>query len=246
MNPLLEAVIAGDIAAVQRLKNSQWRFTQDPLGFTPYELAGLLGHRKIEAIFSPLPPQEDFENRFGVTYRSHLTFSSYLLLQEVVDNCPYLLRFPWLTPENYAGAARYSRQLAMGMTAPLHIQWIDESMGWGAFAAKEIAEGSFVGEYTGVVRRIDTSNPDLNDYCFHYPTKLWSRTIFVIDAGKEGNAMRFVNHSDTPNLKPYCFVERRLLHLCFLASRKILEGEQLTFDYGNHYWRHRKKELVRV
>lgn len=257
MTPLLEAVIADDLEAVKKLKNSKWRFTCDPLGFTPYELAQHLGRTQIEALFTPLSElpfkvefqdenprilsREEFQEAFGVIYRPYLTFPSYDLLKEVINNCPYLLRFPSLALENYAGAARYQRRLSTGFTVPLVVKWIDEVMGWGAFAAVDLPESTFIGEYTGIVRRLHRSHPDHNGYCFHYPTKFWSWKYFTVDPLKEGNAMRFVNHSDQPNLKPYCFVERRMLHMCFLSSRKIEKGEQLFYDYGKDYWIRRKK-----
>jgi uncharacterized protein len=262
MNPLQKAVIADDLEAVKKLKDSEWRFESDPLGFTPYELAQVLGKSPIEALFAPLPElsfkvqfpkkpsrilsKEEFQEAFGVVYRPYLTFPSYDLLQDVVRCCPYLLRFPWLTPENYLGGARYQRRFATGFTAPIVVKWIDDVMGWGVFADVDLPENTFVGEYTGIVRRLYRSCPDHNGYCFHYPTKFWSWNYFTVDSLQEGNAMRFLNHSDHPNLKPYCFIDRRLLHMCFLSACGIKKGEQLFYDYGKDYWIRRKKREDRV
>lgn len=243
MSPLVEAVIAGDLETAKKLKDSEWRFTPDPLGFTPYELAQFLGKTEIEAIFSPLPDpsflsREEFEKTFGVIYRPYLTFPSYEFMKEAIANCPYILRF---ASENRVGGAKYQRRMATGYTAPIIVKWIDDVMGRGAFAAVDIAENAYVGEYTGVVRRLYRSHPDHNGYCFHYPTKMWSWNYFTVDSLKEGNLIRFVNHSDTPNLKPLCLVDRRILHLCFFAARKIQKGEELTCDYGKDYWIQRVK-----
>lgn len=260
MTPLLEAVISDDLEAVKKLKDSKWKFTEDRFGFTPYELAQFLGRTKIEALFTSLPElpfkvefpgenprtlsREEFQEAFGVVFRPYLTFPSYDLLKQAVHQCPYLLRSPKFASGSYIGAIRYQRKLVTGYTAPIVIKWIDDNLGWGAFAAEDIAENAFVGECTGVFRRLFPTHPDPNPYCFHYPTKLWSRKVYIVDPLKEGNCMRFINHSDTPNLKFYWFIDRRLQHLCFFSKRKIQKGEQLFYDYGKDYWRHRKKETI--
>ena len=60
--------------------------------------------------------------------------------------------------------------------------------------------------------------------------RAWSR-----DAGVGGNVARFINHSCTPN----CWIEivPRTKTIWIRASRRILPGEELTYDYstvGDH------------
>lgn len=250
MTPLHHAVIEGDMG---KLKDSdfiaQWRDIPDSLGFTPLEIAKLLGkYAAMVLLGGELPtafrlhpngikkpiqfPLAGFEKSLGFHYRPFLTFPSYKQLEEVVNQCPYLLRSPILATDQHKGASLYDAEIWQGKTAPICIKWIDIKWGYGAFAECDIPEGTCIGEYTGVVRRLYRKHPDHNPYCFHYPTKFWSFKYWTVDALHEGNITRFINHSNSPNLTPGCVVDRKLLHIVFLANRLIKQGEQLTFNYG--------------
>ena len=61
-----------------------------------------------------------------------------------------------------------------------------------------------------------------------------------IDAFEYGSVARLINHSTTPN----CIFKRVLLGglmrvLC-CTSRCVIEGEELTLNYGSSYWRIRE------
>jgi hypothetical protein len=50
----------------------------------------------------------------------------------------------------------------------------------------------------------------------------------VIDAGRGGNAARWINHSCRPNCEPYEDDDCRV----FIAARRTIEaGEELAYDY---------------
>jgi Proteins containing SET domain len=154
------------------------------------------------------------------------------------------LRSRRIAEENYSWWRSFSPQLSQGTTTPLLIKWISDEMGYGAFAETDLALGDFAGEYTGLVRPLFRRRPDHNPYCFHYPTRLWSFNYYVVDALREGNLMRFVNHSNKPNLLPLCMVNNGILHLVFVASQHIPKGTELVFDYGKDFWIHRTKEKM--
>ncbi|MEI8365221.1 MAG: SET domain-containing protein [Parachlamydiaceae bacterium] len=187
-------------------------------------------------------PLQEFESTFHIIYRPELVFPSKDIQQEVSNNCPYLLRNRWIASEYYDWNKVWPTQ----KDAPIYIKWIDPTMGYGVFAEEDIEAGTCIGEYTGVVRRLFRNHPDHNAYCFHYPTRLWSWKYFAIDALHEGNFTRFINHSDTPNLNPSCLIKDRILHLVFIANRRILKGSQLTFSYGEDYWMKRQKHKLRA
>ena len=260
MTPLHLAVIEND---AKRLSDkdfiNKWKDVPDALGFNPLEIAKFLGKNEAIKVFGDGPPHlfqvqlqgqtkvlslslEDFEKAFEIRYRPFLTFSSYSSLKEVVNQCPYILRSHSLANDNYEETKIYQKELDEGKTAPIAIRWIDPVLGYGAFATEKISEGRFVGEYTGIVRRLFRRHTDSNAYCFHYPTKFWSFKYFTIDSMLEGNLTRFINHSSSPNLKPVCLIDKRLLHLVFVSNREIKAGEQLTFDYGEDYWQ--KRQMV--
>jgi len=116
------------------------------------------------------------------------------------------------------------------------IRWINERVGYGLFAEEDLEEGSYAGEYTGIVRKNDRRHFEpLNNYCFEYPVPDEIGRSFVIDA-TQGNLTRFINHSFSPNLKPFHVFHDDFYHLIFLAVCPIKKGEQLSFDYGINYW----------
>lgn len=256
--PLHRAVIENDRLSVEKLKKSSWGDMRDDDGFTPLEVAQLLGRQECEVILSGKPSsffgvqlkgesyskqisKEDFEQAFGVTYRSQPNFLTYRGMRKAMTQCPFLLRCTSIARENHEWADAYKQQCGFGFMAKIVIKWIDEAWGYGAFAGEDLPSGYFIGEYTGVVRSVKRTNPNLNGYCLHYPTRFWSLSYFVIDSQNEGNETRFINHSDHPNLQPVCLVERNLLHHVFVTNQSIAKGTQLTFDYGVDYWINRKK-----
>lgn len=259
MTPLHQAVIEGNEPLVEALALSEeMKRSVDPLGFTPLELAQFLGKKRCmkllgyryprsiqvqykEEPLSILVPLEAFESDFDLHYRPFLYFPNYAALEKSVRNCPYVLRNRWLVKDNYEWTERYRPQFSQGYVAALSVGWVDEVLGYGAFAEEDIAQGEYVGEYTGLVRRVSRFRAELNGYCFHYPTRFWSFHYYVVDAVHEGNEISFVNHSDKPNLQPLCLVDRGLLHLVLVAKRDIAKGEQLFFNYGEDYWRTRVK-----
>lgn len=251
--PLHQAVIDDDQDTFAALDLKQWNHVKDEHGFTPLDLARFLGRRHFQKFLGGSFPTSfrvqkrgedhvetlgltEFESFFDFTYCPYLTFGSYKELIKVQNHCPWLLRSPSLADFNYTYARRYKREMDEGYTAPVYVKWINEKMGYGLFASQDIEEGSYIGEYAGEVRRISRFHPDLNGYCFHYPTKFWSMVYYVIDSQKIGNLLRFANHSEHPHMVPQCAVENRLLHTIFITGRFVTKDTQLTFDYGQDYW----------
>jgi hypothetical protein len=116
------------------------------------------------------------------------------------------------------------------------VRWVSDLVGYGLFAEEEIAARSYVGEYTGIVRRNNRRYFEpLNNYCYEYPVEDEIGRSFVIDA-TQGNLTRFINHSSSPNLKPIHVFYEGYYHLIFIALRLIQKGEQLSYDYGESYW----------
>ena len=117
------------------------------------------------------------------------------------------------------------------------IRRVSDEVGYGLFAEEVIESGSYVGEYTGIVRKNDVRRylEPLNNYCYEYPVPDSLGRSFVIDA-TQGNLTRFINHSFTPNLRPVHVYHGGFYHLIFLAIKRIELGNQLFYDYGKNYW----------
>ena len=102
--------------------------------------------------------------------------------------------------------------------------------GRGVFATRTIRKGADIIEYRGRRISMDEADelPDSDpDNPFH--TFLFELNDGrVIDAGRAGNAARWINHSCRPNCEPYEDDDCRV----FIAARRtILAGEELAYDY---------------
>jgi len=270
LTPLHLAVINNDAEAVALLsKDPKLVSALDAYGFTSLELAQFLGryaflpqlggnipaYIKIQ-LSSSLPvsmPLVEFEQLLHLIYRPFLFFSSYDWLCKVLGYCALAYLKP--NQSNADLVKQYGDKISRGVIAPIYIKWIDDQIGYGAFADVDLPADSFVGEYTGIVSRKEP--PDLrkpNPYLFEYPTGLWGADRLGlnvvddqpigIDPREEGNLMRFINHSDAPNLVPARCSDRRLLHLFFLTNQAIAKDTQLTFNYGPNYWNDSKEKKI--
>ncbi len=228
MTLLHQAVIENHVDLVRQLKNSPKVKDREKNGFTPLELALLLGRRECQEILqdaqtslksfkaelnhqrSPISLSiSEFEKTFKITYRPFLTFPSYSILEDVIDHCPYLFKLEAFVNSGDKWEVSYQAQLLAGNFADTMVRWIDPQVGYGVFAAADLPKRSFIGEYTGVIRQVDLRSPNLNGYCFQYPPRFISSKHFVIDAQNEGNIARFINHSTQPNVQPLWLLNRR-------------------------------------
>lgn len=102
--------------------------------------------------------------------------------------------------------------------------------GRGLFARTPYKPGSVVGEYQGrvidVAHEGETSSALSSDAGY---TLLFAiDENFTIDAGVDGNDIRFMNHSCDPNCE--ATVDGRAVVI--RAIRRILPGEELSYDYN--------------
>lgn len=101
--------------------------------------------------------------------------------------------------------------------------------GSGVFAAEPIAKNTRVIDYAGELVRNDESEAREERYlaegCIWVfrVNRRWSR-----DAAVGGNLSRFINHACRPN----CWIEVAGTTIWIRASRLILPGEELTYDYA--------------
>ena len=103
--------------------------------------------------------------------------------------------------------------------------------GRGVFATRTIPKGADIVEYRG--RRVSMEAADElpdSDPNNPYHTFLFELNDGrVIDAGRGGNAARWINHSCRPNCEPYEDDDCRV----FIAAKRSIEaGEELSYDYN--------------
>jgi hypothetical protein len=106
-----------------------------------------------------------------------------------------------------------------------------EDGGWGVFASStSIAEGSFIGEYAGMVH---DSSKWSNYYCTC--RSLYARVLGV-DAKEYGCIGQCVNHSEHPNATFKQMIHREMLRVVIVTTAPIGIDEQILVNYGSNYW----------
>lgn len=185
--------------------------------------------------------EERFYQLFGVRYLSQLTFQDWTVEKWIRRQCRHVEKegrvdfcSKWL-------GSFHQEALTKGREKDVTIRWIDEKIGYGIFANRPFSQWEFIGEYTGILRRRRLIYPNLNDYCFMYPSEWVSLKAHTIDSEKEGNFTRFINHSDRPNLESIALFQDGIYHVVFRAAQPIPSGAELTYHYGDVYWKRRKK-----
>jgi len=101
--------------------------------------------------------------------------------------------------------------------------------GYGVFALRRIRKGTTVVEYLGDritheeadERYADKDEKDNHTFLFTVSAKI------VIDAGRNGNEARFINHGCEPNCESGILAKRVFID----AIRTIQPGEELVYDY---------------
>jgi hypothetical protein len=153
-------------------------------------------------------------------------------------------------PEFEALTARYGEALRQGFRPPLEVRDAGPGVGLGLFAGTDLAVGDLVGEYAGVIQAATDAPPDekvdghyLSDYAWNYPDELPDGTEFEVNALREGNELRFANHSDHPNLAVDHTLVDGLFVTFFRVTEPVPRGGQLTVHYGDEYWSGGFREL---
>ena len=115
--------------------------------------------------------------------------------------------------------------------------------GLGAFANKDISQGTKIGEYKGDVldkKAYDKLKNTFYTFEVAKKNKKGSYKTYYIDASKKkaGRELRFVNgaHGNKQrkliNLEAYQYAEK----IFYRAHKNIRAGEELIIDYGDNYW----------
>ncbi|QIK80256.1 SET domain-containing protein [Lysobacter sp. HDW10] len=109
--------------------------------------------------------------------------------------------------------------------------------GNGVFATEDIAKGERVVRYKGTIRSHDEVDEEYGAVDEDGHTFLFTlNDEYVIDANKDGNVARWINHSCQPNCEAVLEENekgKRHKDKVFIeAIRDIKAGEELTYNYG--------------
>lgn len=257
--PLHHAIVCDDVDAVALLsRRSAACSEKNYLGLNALQLAKRLGKYDCIAILTQNSSQEikirkkesdaillcsekEFEELFAISYIQTPIFCTLPFLEQVISDRPWLISHTVFGCEHRRLGSALRSRLLTGYVANVSIGWINDEMGYGLFAEEDLPENVFIGQYCGIVRQVHRLEPELNEYCLHYPSRFFSYNYYVIDAKRAGNQTRFINHSDRANLQPMALLDRHFLHIGFFTSRACCKGEELTFNYGKNFWSKRRK-----
>lgn len=190
-------------------------------------------------------------DRLGVRYLSQPEISQTVLnyLPPCNEENPYYQenRAEFIQLTNH-----YQQALKEGYIAPLTLNFINETVGYGVFSLQETKKGEFIGEYTGVIEfsseviaPVESGERHFaSDYAWDYPGCFGYEEITLqLNALSASNEMRFVNHSFKPNCDVEHTVIDELWRIFFVANRDIAKGEQFLVSYGEEYWGYGFREL---
>lgn len=190
--------------------------------------------------------KEELSRHLGLEYLPSLFFPTDRILSKVRKQSRVAMRKKELSMREKWLGVRFQKELLAGYEPEISIRWIDEFLGYGIFAEREIPSGAFIGEYTGLIRKRRRRADRKNDYCFEYTIGDWVYNPFIIDAKEMGNFTRFINHSETPNVESLSVFADGVMHIIFVAQKSIAQGSQLCYHYGDYFWKKRRNTPIRA
>jgi SET domain-containing protein len=102
--------------------------------------------------------------------------------------------------------------------------------GLGLFATREFKKGEFIAEYKGRLIPDKEARILENETSNRYLYEINSR--WTVDGSTRRNLARYANHSCRPNAE-----SDTKKHMIFIrAIKKIMPGEEITYDYGKDYF----------
>lgn len=222
---------------------------RDAYGLNALELAQFLRREESIRILLPLPkksyskqPFVSFSNPIHpelelLEYLPNPVFETQKGFEDILARTKKAKAEDQIPPEKIWMGIYFEQEIEKGIHPHVSIRYIDAELGNGVFAEQKISPCSYVGEYTGIVQERKTKDLKEKFYCLRYSVWEMGHRNFVIDAEKMGNFTRFINHSSQPNLGMQSVYWRGLPRMIFVALKEISAGEQLTFDYGNSFWK---------
>lgn len=181
-----------------------------------------------------------FFEKQGLIYLERTRIDWKPLLDKKLDQSPY---YKTNEAEFKALSRKYGEHIDNCLKAPLHIQKVDDIIGYGVFADEDINKDDFIGEYAGVVQIADKLGDCKEalsgfetDYTWYYLDEIEGGPALEINGRLEGNETRFINHSFDSNVDVEHTLHKGQWVIFFKAAKDIKKDEQLLINYGEKYW----------
>lgn len=212
--------------------------SQNPSVSSPTRVSGHIKIQKDGEERLLTVPQ--FEALTGVAFFPQLDFADFSIIQDIAEKTQKIHKKGELTREQLWLGSYYKNEILNAFFPAVTIRWIDDTIGWGVFAAKAFKKMEYVAEYCGKVRPRQREDKK-NAYCFEYVITPELPTSYTIDAQDQGGIGRFINHNAKPNLHTALVTLDWINHVILIADEPIQKGAQLFYDYGPDYWSARSK-----
>ena len=185
----------------------------------------------------------ELEEKHHFTYLAKNTFKSPLEKEIIKLKGLEKQRKGEISEESLRMGNQFKEKIENNYSPSLSVRFVNESVQYGLFTEEDLEKGTYLGTYTGLIRKneIQFLKP-LNNYLREYPVLDEFDRSYVIDA-QQGNLTRFINHSNKPNLKVHSIFYDGFYHLVFLTLDFIKKGSQLCDEYKKSYWYMRKKPI---
>jgi len=186
----------------------------------------------------------DFETLMQVKPLLSLRFDQPKYFEWLVRKCKKALKQGWITEEQIWLGTYYEKEIQEEKIPDITIRWINSIKGYGVFTNRALRKKTYIGEYTGLLRKRKKRLDRTNSYCFEYIIGEGLDTPFTIDAKDQGNHVRFINHHSMGNLDPMLVFSGGIMHVILYTNRAVEAGEELTYDYGEDYWAKREQPVL--
>lgn len=218
------------------LKLKQMQAKRNSYGLTAEELGNLLGQGQAKLLKDVENlTVENPEKMKPFQYLENPVFENPDDLELILERTAKAKSKDLIAPEKIWLGVYFNKETQKGQVPKLTLKYINDQIGFGVFAAQKIPSCTFIGEYTGIIKPGKPAKD--NYYSVRYTTWELGRKSYMIDAEKAGNFTRFLNHSTDPNLGLQSIYWRGLPRMILVSLKEIEEGAQLTFDYGNLFWK---------
>ena len=171
-----------------------------------------------------------------IKYLKQPVFENEKIKQAVLKQNQKMKKKHFFSEEKLFLGQYFCREIEKGLSRKLALKPVSSVIGLGVFALEKIAHNSFVTEFTGIIRKRRWRLVRHNMYLMRYPNAEPGEESYTIDAEKDGNFSRFINHSFDPNLDIVSVYYQEQVRVLLLALKDIEIGEQLTCNYGDDYW----------
>ncbi|PIS01451.1 MAG: hypothetical protein COT84_02130 [Chlamydiae bacterium CG10_big_fil_rev_8_21_14_0_10_35_9] len=122
----------------------------------------------------------------------------------------------------------------------LEIKKVNDLIGWGVFAKRKIPKKTILTHYAGIIKKDrQVSNKNRHVFGFTGTEKLKN---WVIDSESVTNMGSLINHSKNGNVEAMEYYDKKGPKIVFETIRDIEKGEELTYDYGEGYWKGLKEK----